>query len=93
MDQKTFLESIRMEPDDRLLRLAYADWLDEDGQLEEASRQRLLGMGKLIPRKNEKTGWFFIRCGVIELGGYDVVFKDLEEAEKWSLIWSAIGYL
>jgi uncharacterized protein (TIGR02996 family) len=31
-DQRTFLEAIRLDPDDDLLRLAFADWLDEHGK-------------------------------------------------------------
>lgn len=39
-DQKAFLEAIQSEPKNYLHRYIYADWLDEQGDHEEADRQR-----------------------------------------------------
>ena len=41
MDRREeFLARVREAPEDELLRSVYADWLDEQGEHEEAQRQR-----------------------------------------------------
>lgn len=39
-DRDAFLEALTQNEDDAVLRLVYADWLDEQGEHEEADRQR-----------------------------------------------------
>lgn len=42
MEEVTFIESISLQPDDRMLRMQYADYLELGGQFKEAERQRML---------------------------------------------------
>ena len=39
-EREAFLEAIAANQDDTLIRLVFADWLDEHGEPEEAERQR-----------------------------------------------------
>jgi uncharacterized protein (TIGR02996 family) len=39
-DREGFLRAIEQDPDDETTRLVFADWLDEQGEYDEATRQR-----------------------------------------------------
>jgi uncharacterized protein (TIGR02996 family) len=43
MDERGFLKAIEENPDDTVTRLAYADWLEEQGRSYEAMKQRVKG--------------------------------------------------
>jgi uncharacterized protein (TIGR02996 family) len=81
MEEVTFIESISLQPDDRMLRMQYADYLELGGQFKEAERQRMLARVDNLPIRCEKTGVY-----VLERGNLKAVFADLDTAEHFSLL-------
>jgi len=79
--EQAFKVAISQTPDDRLIRLTYADWLDEQGQMDEADRQRRLARCQTLPSKCDRTGRYFL-----SMYPAHAVFKELATAEHWTLL-------
>ena len=79
--EQAFKVAISQTPDDRFIRLTYADWLELDGQIDESDRQRRLARCRTLPRKCDRTGRYFL-----SMYPAHAVFKELATAEHWTLL-------
>ena len=79
--EQAFKVAISQTPDDRFIRLTYADWLELDGQIDESDRQRRLARCQTLPRKCDRTGRYFL-----SMYPAHAIFKELATAEHWTLI-------
>lgn len=72
--QEEFKQRLYAQPDDQNTRLIYADWLDDNGQHEEAQRQRqwqaskqwLLGISDGFKQLSQKQSLSFIQEALVD---------------------------
>jgi uncharacterized protein (TIGR02996 family) len=59
------LQAIREQPDDDLARLAWADWLEEQGQRDRAELVRVQLEQERLPRNDPRAGPLAVRAGAL----------------------------
>jgi uncharacterized protein (TIGR02996 family) len=72
-ERKAFEDAIRADPYDRMTRLVFADWLDENDCPEEADWQRSWTL-----RRQEAEEWLANFAG--DIGGGQVTLEEVVEA-------------
>lgn len=80
--RECFLKALALNEDDTVTRLVYADWLDEQGEFDEAQRQRLWPEAKAWLVKLAK-----------ESGGHGCNYNDFETITYEDIVQAGISHI